>query len=162
MEPRQDLNAVEPKTEEFYAEQWIPLPVEKLFLFFADEKNLETLTPPWMHFQVLGKSTPAMQEGTLIDYRLRIRGISVRWQSRIEQWIANERFVDTQTRGPYSYWHHTHTFASKDGGTLAADRVRYRVPGGFIGRIFILPFVRRDIRIIFNYRKKKIEELFGK
>ena len=150
------------RNEELYAEQWIPLSVEKLFPFFADEKNLETLTPPMLHFHVLGKSTPTMQAGTLIDYKLRIHGIPVRWQSRIDEWQPNEYFVDTQVRGPYSYWHHTHRFMPKDGGTLATDHVLYRVPGWIVGRIFILPFVRRDIQNIFEYRRKKIEELFGK
>jgi ligand-binding SRPBCC domain-containing protein len=146
---------------EFKAEQWIPLPPDKLFLFFSDEKNLERLTPPWLHFHVIGKSTPAMQTGTLIDYRLRIRSIPVRWQSRIDEWTPPARFVDEQTRGPYSLWHHTHSFEPKDGGTLATDHVRYRVPGWLLGRLLILPMVKRDIQTIFNYRRTKIDEMFG-
>jgi ligand-binding SRPBCC domain-containing protein len=155
------MNA-EKRCHEFRAEQWLPLPPEQLFPFFADEKNLERLTPPWLHFQVIGKSTPTMQQGTLVDYRLRIRGIPVRWQSRIEEWSPPSRFVDVQTRGPYSHWHHTHLFEAKDGGTLATDCVRYRVPGGWLGRLFVLPLVRRDIQIIFNYRRTSIEQLFAR
>ena len=148
------------KCSELRKEQWLPLPVEKVFSFFSDEKNLELLTPPWLHFHVVGKSTPELAEGTLIDYRLRVRGIPLRWQSRIEEWRPNERFVDTQVRGPYAYWHHTHLFQELNGGTQIIDIVRYRVPGGVLGRWFILPFVKRDIEKIFEYRRQIISSRF--
>ena len=144
-----------------HTEQWLPLPVEKVFPFFADEKNLEVITPPFLHFHVLGKSTPEITEGTLIDYKLRLRGVPVRWQSRIEEWRPNERFVDTQVRGPYALWHHTHLFEIVRGGTNVIDHVRYEVPLGFLGRWFVLPIVRRDVEQIFAYRREKITELFA-
>jgi len=147
---------------ELTAEQWLPLGVEELFAFFSNEKNLELLTPPWLHFHVIGKSTPQLQKGTLIDYRLKVRGIPIRWQSRIEEWRPNERFVDTQIRGPYNYWHHTHLFLPERGGTLCIDRVRYRVPGGALGRWFVLPFVRRDVETIFAFRRNTILSHFSR
>ncbi len=142
------------------AEQWLPASIAEVFSFFSDAENLERLTPEWLHFKVLGKSTPAMQQGTLIDYRLSLHGIPLRWQSRIDRWTLDKEFVDTQVRGPYRLWHHTHEFKAIDGGTLVTDRVRYEVPGGFLGRLLVGKFVRRDVIRIFEYRAKRMQERF--
>ena len=143
-------------------EHWLAHPVPDVFSFFGDEKNLEAITPPWLNFRVVGKTTERMQSGTLINYRLSLRGIPLKWQSRIEEWEPNKRFVDTQVKGPYKLWYHTHTFEAKDGGTLMSDVVRYAVPGGLLGNVLAGPFVRRDLAKIFAYRKQKIDELFAK
>ena len=112
------------------AETWIARPVDEVFRFFSSEKNLETLTPPFLGFQVIGMNTPEIGEGTLIDYRLKVHGIPMRWRTRIENWTPGKRFVDTQLKGPYSLWHHTHEFESENGGTRMKDRVLFRLPMG--------------------------------
>ncbi len=98
-----------------------------------------------------------MKVGALIDYRLRLRGLPIRWQSEISDWDPPHRFVDEQRRGPYQLWHHTHEFAEVDGGTAVRDIVRYRVPGGVLADVL---FVRRDLRKIFGYRQEKLAALF--
>lgn len=144
----------------FSVVQFIPKPVEEVFSFFSKAENLEVLTPPWLNFHIVGKSTPEIEEKTLIDYRLKIHGIPVRWQSRIESWKPGIEFVDTQTRGPYAKWHHTHRFEKIPGGTLVFDDVIYQVPGGKLGSVFGESFVRKDIHKIFSYRMNKISEIF--
>jgi ligand-binding SRPBCC domain-containing protein len=99
-----------------------------------------------------------MKVGTRIDYRLRVLGLSVRWQSEITAWQPPHRFVDEQRRGPYRLWHHEHTFTEQDGGTLVGDHVQYAVLGGaLVERLF----VRRDITAIFAYRQQKLAALFN-
>ncbi len=98
-----------------------------------------------------------MFPGTLIDYKLRLRGIPVRWQTEITAWEPPVRFVDEQKRGPYQQWIHEHRFEEKDGGTLCHDHVRYAVLGGAIVNKFL---VRRDVETIFEFRRKKLLELF--
>jgi uncharacterized protein len=149
-------------SELLYREQFIPLPKEEIFPFFSDAKNLETLTPEFLGFKVLEASTPTVQEGTLINYRLRLHGMPLRWRTRIEEWKPNERFVDTQLKGPYQLWHHTHLFLSVPGGTVMKDIVRFRVPLGALGRWIAGAWVRRDVESIFNYRWQKVDELFCK
>ncbi len=141
-------------------EQLIRLPVEKVFPFFADAKNLEALTPPWLNFRVLNKTTLSMQTGTLINYKLAVHGVPLRWQSVIEDWVPNKRFVDRQVKGPYSHWHHTHTFTPHAEGTLMTDVVEYRVPGGALGQLLAGWYVKRDLSKIFEYRRQKVEVLF--
>lgn len=146
---------------EYVAHQWVPRKVEEVFPFFSDAGNLETITPPWLGFNVVKKSTETIEQGTRIDYRLRLHGLPIRWQSRIEEWIPNQKFVDLQLKGPYSHWRHTHLFAPVKGGTLLTDRVLYKVPFGKLGALAAGNYVKNDVGKIFEYRKKKIQELFS-
>ncbi len=137
---------------------WLPRPVGEVFPFFADARNLEKLTPPWLRFSVLTPGPIEMRAGAIIDYKLRVRGIPLRWQSEITAWEPPHRFVDEQRRGPYRHWHHEHVFEERDGGTLARDRVDYGVFGGaLVERLF----VRRDVTKIFAYRRDALLSLFG-
>ena len=131
------------------AEQWLPRPLSAIFSFFADAGNLDALTPPWLRFEILVPRPIAMRVGTVIDYRLRLRGLPVRWQTEITAWQPPHRFVNEQRRGPYRVWHHEHTFVERDGGSL--------VGGALVERLF----VRRDITTIFTYRQQKLAALFG-
>jgi ligand-binding SRPBCC domain-containing protein len=139
-------------------EIWLPRPCDEVFQFFSDARNLERLTPDWLHFAVLTPEPIEMHEGLLIDYRLRLRGIPLRWQSEITVWEPPHRFVDRQRRGPYSLWIHAHRFEEKDGGTIACDEVMYKAPGG---RLINWLLVRRDVEAIFDFREKKLREIFG-
>lgn len=140
------------------ASQWLPCAREQVFAFFADAFQLETATPAFLKFSVLTPAPIHMQCGTQLDYRLRVRGVPMRWQSRISVWEPSERFVDEQIRGPYRRWYHEHVFETRDGGTLCRDVVDYEVPGGpLIHRLF----VRGDLLKIFAYRQRKFRQLFG-
>lgn len=88
-------------------------------------------------------------------------GLPLAWTSRIEEWRPPVRFVDLQLKGPYQLWHHTHSFESLDGGTLITDNVRYAVPFGPLGDFIAGWLVRRDVERIFDYRTRKIAEIFG-
>ena len=99
-----------------------------------------------------------MRPGTLIDYRLGIHGLPLRWRTEITKWNPPVSFVDVQRRGPYILWHHTHTFAEQHGGTLCRDAVRYRPRGGaLMNRLF----VRRDVERIFAFRRERLVRIFG-
>ena len=129
-----------------------------VFAFFADALNLEAITPPWLHFRILTAPPIEMREGTIIDYRLRLRGVPIRWQSEIIAWEPPRRFVDEQRRGPYRRWIHEHTFEEHDGATVVRDRVDYAVPGGAaVDRLV----VARDLDRIFAFRHKALERLLG-
>ena len=141
--------------------QWIPRPIDEVFVFFSDARNLEEITPSWLGFRILTPGPIRIAGGTRIRYRLRLHGIPVGWETEIREWNPPSRFVDVQLRGPYQLWHHTHRFEPKDGGTLMTDIVRYRLPLGIIGRVVHHLKVRRDVERIFDYRAEQIQEVFG-
>jgi uncharacterized protein len=148
-------------SEEFECEDWIPRPIGEVFAFFADGYNLQKITPPFLNFRVLGTSAPEMGEGLVIRYRLRVRGIPIGWQSRIESWEPGRRFADRQIRGPYRSWHHTHEFEPYESGTIVRDRVRYQLPLGPVGDLVAGRFVARDVRAIFDFRHDRMRDLLG-
>jgi ligand-binding SRPBCC domain-containing protein len=140
---------------------WLPKPIEEIFNFFCDAKNLESITPDLLQFKVLGMSTESIEKGTILDYQLKIHGLPKKWKTLIEQWDPPNSFVDTQLEGPYSLWHHTHQFISMHNGTMMNDTVIYQPPLGPFGRLANMAFIRKDIEAIFNYRRKIIFEKFG-
>lgn len=142
-------------------EQWVPRPIDEVFAFFSDARNLELLTPPHLRFKVLGFSTDSLQAGTRLDYKLQLHGIPFRWQSKIGDWNPVTHFSDTQMRGPYKKWHHTHNFIEQDGGTLIRDHALYRLPFGVPGDTVAYFFVKKDLEKIFGYRFAKAREMFG-
>jgi ligand-binding SRPBCC domain-containing protein len=137
-------------------QQIVARPLQDVFEFFSQARNLEALTPPWLRFAMLTPGHIEMRSETLIDYRLRLHGIPLRWTSRIEQWDAQRRFVDRQVRGPYRLWVHTHEFEPHSEGTLVHDHVYYQLPLGPLGE---LAFVQRDLSRIFNYRRFAVSKL---
>jgi ligand-binding SRPBCC domain-containing protein len=134
-------------------EQVLELAPEEVFAFFADAANLEAITPPLLRFELLTPAPIAMGVGTFLQYRLRLHGVPVRWDTLIQAWEPPHRFVDVQVRGPYRLWHHTHEVcALGDGRSLMRDTVRYAIGFGPLGALAHRLVVRRDVRAIFDYR----------
>ena len=141
-------------------QQWLPAPLETIFPFFSRPENLQTLTPPFLDFNIV--EVPAeIQAGSLIRYKLRLRGIPIRWTTKITEWTPPHGFVDEQLSGPYALWHHEHRFFADRGGTTMFDTVDYALPFGFLAWPAYKLFVRRDVESVFDYREKRMRELFG-
>lgn len=142
----------------FNSEIWLPKPREEIFPFFGDAHNLEIITPPWLQFEILTQPPIDMRPGKLIDYRISLHGIRLRWRTKIEIWEPPHRFIDVQVKGPYRQWHHEHIFETQDNGTLCRDCVRYAVPcGALVDRLL----VRRELEKIFDFRRTKLLALFA-
>ena len=142
----------------FEQQQWTPKPLNEVFDFFSDVKNLELLTPPLLKFKVLDKSTENIQEGSKINYKLKIHGVPTKWTSLITDWQPMNEFSDVQLKGPYAKWYHRHLFKSFAGGVLLEDKVVYRLPFSQIGGNLLHWFILKDIKAIFSYRRKRIQE----
>ncbi len=139
-------------------ELWVSRPRVAVFQFFADPANLERLTPGWLRFKIISEASQPMTEGARLDYRLRIHGLPMKWQSEITAWNPPHRFVDRQTRGPYRLWVHEHTFLDQEGGTLVRDNVQYSVFGdALVNRFFVAP----DLDRIFKYRHTVLKTIFN-
>jgi uncharacterized protein (TIGR01777 family) len=144
--------------DEFVRFQYVDIPLEKIFPFFAAPDNLEKITPDFLNFKILNSSDKTIKQGTKIDYKLRLRGLPLKWRTLITEWEQDKKFSDLQEKGPYKFWHHTHLFHPYEGGTIIEDRVVYRIPFGPIGEI-ARPMVIKDIDQIFKYRKRALEKM---
>jgi len=139
------------------AETWVPVPPEDVFPFFADARNLQALTPPWLRFSIQTPDPIQMRAGTRIAYRIRVHGIPIRWESVISAWDPPHGFVDEQLKGPYRQWVHTHRFFGERGGTRLVDEVSFDLYVGWLAA----PLVTRDLRGIFTYRHHVLHQLFS-
>ncbi len=135
-------------------------PADEAFLFFSKAGNLGLITPASMNFRIEGR-IPALAEGAVIDYRIFVGPLPIRWRTRIVAWDPGRAFVDEQARGPYRVWRHEHVFSVDEGRTVMHDRVYYAPPLGwlapFVNRLFVAP----KLREIFKYRADVIRLRFG-
>lgn len=136
--------------------------IDEVFDFFSSAANLEKITPPELNFQITTPQPFEISKGTLIDYKLSLRGIPITWQTLISEWNPPYSFIDESLKGPYKQWIHQHTFiANENGGTDMEDIVRYRLPFEPLGDLAHW-FVKRELDYIFNYRKTAVVRLLGR
>ncbi len=144
-------------------EQFVPITMKNAWDFFSSPENLSIITPPEMNFIITSGKPGKMFAGQVISYKVNVLPfIKNNWVTEITQVKENEYFIDEQRFGPYKMWHHEHHFTEKNNGVLMRDKVSYKIPFGYAGRIVHFLVIRKKLNGIFSYRIKKLEELFGK
>lgn len=144
-------------------EQRLPADPAVLWDFIASPRNLRLITPEYLGFQITSPLPDTMYPGMLISYKVRpLLGIAMTWLTEITQVRLHEFFIDEQRLGPYKIWHHEHHLQTIEGGVLMLDRVTYSPPLGFLGDLANILFIKRQLKNIFDFRFRKMEELFGK
>jgi ligand-binding SRPBCC domain-containing protein len=138
---------------------WLPKPRAEVFAFFAEPANLALITPEWLGFQLLAAAP--LGPFAILDYRIRWVGLPLRWRTFIREYDPPARFVDVQVRGPYERWEHRHLFVEERGGTWIDDRVTYRLPLGFLGRLVHDVLVRRQLASLWAHRRRRIADLLA-
>jgi ligand-binding SRPBCC domain-containing protein len=130
--------------------------------FFSSPKNLNAITPPEMNFKILSTVPEKMYEGLLIHYRISpIAGISFQWLTEITHIEYGSYFVDEQRIGPYKLWHHEHHFKPLKNGVEMTDLLSYEIGMGLLGSIAGTMYIHQQVKRIFQYRRKKLADLFG-
>ncbi len=148
---------------------WLPRPRPEVFRFFADPRNLAVVNPPSVALTWLRPPPAALAAGSVLDFRVRLAGIPVRWRVMVRELDPPYRFVDVQLCGPFARWEHRHRFvegrehesAGGPVGTWVEDRVTYRLPLGPLGRIAHAFGARRHLARVFAYRERCLREILG-
>ena len=153
--------AERPPLRRLSQETLLAAPLEEVFEFFADARNLEPLTPAWLRFRILTPQPLEMQAGAVLDYRIRLGLVPTSWRTRIEVWEPPHRFVDAQLSGPYRCWWHEHRFEPTPGGTRMSDEVLFTPALGRLGQFVAGGIVEGRLRSIFSHRARIIGSLFG-
>ena len=141
--------------------QTVPGALPRVFSFFEDPLNLETITPPWLRFRVLSSTDVRVRLGTEIEYELRWQLFPMRWRSRIAEYEPGVMFADEMLVGPYTRWYHRHHFREVAGGVEMVDTVEYELPFGPLGRVAHAGLIRRQLDSIFDYRREMVAQLFA-
>lgn len=142
--------------------QQLPIGLPEAWDFFSSPINLEKITPSHMGFKITSGKPERMYPGQIISYRVSpVPGVTTNWVTEITHVQDNKLFVDEQRFGPYRMWHHEHHFEEKDGGVFMVDKVSYKIPFGFLGHIAQALFIKNQLKGIFEYRVKALEEMFG-
>jgi len=144
------------------SKQRLPITVNEAWVFLSNPKNLKSITPEYMSFDIISGADKPMFAGQIIQYIVTpLLGIKTTWVTEITHIVDKKYFVDEQRFGPYALWHHKHFIKPIEGGVEMEDIIDYKVPFGFIGRL-VHPFlVKPKLIEIFNFRTKKLVELFG-
>lgn len=141
--------------------QNLPLTLEECWAFFSNPSNLGLLTPEYLSFKMTCDECE-MYAGQIITYTIRpVLNIPLKWVTEITHVDKFHYFIDEQVSGPYQFWHHEHRFIPAQNGVEMIDTVYYKLPLGPIGRGINAIFVQKDIEGIFEYRRKKLIEMFG-
>lgn len=144
--------------------QNIPSTIETVWDFISSPRNLKIITPEFMGFDITGNiDGETMYQGMIISYKVSpFLGLKLNWTTEITHVKEHQYFVDEQRFGPYEFWHHKHFIKQIPNGVEMRDIIDYKVGYGFIGNIANQMIVKKQLKTIFDYRFKKIEEIFGK
>ena len=144
--------------------QKIPISLDEAWAFFSNPANLQAITPSNMGFRVISKHHgEKMYAGQIIEYTVKpVMGLPIYWMTEITQVEDKKFFIDEQRYGPYSLWHHQHHFKAIEGGVEMTDIIHYKNPMWFLGTLANELFVKKQLQGIFDFRFKKVEEMFGK
>lgn len=147
---------------QFKRTQIVRRPIEEIWEFISDPKNLKKITPNYMSFDIISEDIPSrMYEGMIVSYRVSpLFGVKTNWVTEITHLKAGRYFVDEQRVGPYTIWHHQHWLEPIDEGTEMTDIVSYKPPLGYLGDIANKIVIKRKLKEIFDFRERRLEELF--
>lgn len=149
------------KVYTLHRKQFFNRPLDEIFPFFESPENLGSITPSWLDFRFLTPLPIEMKQGAVIDYTISWLGISLRWRTLISRYDPPREFADSQVKGPYALWEHTHSFRKVDGGTEMTDTVQYALPFGLLGQFAHRIAIRKQIEAIFDHRANVLDHRFN-
>lgn len=144
------------------AKQALKIGKSEAWAFLSNPSNLNVITPEDVRFRISSLTEPRMYPGQVITYQVTIFGfMKFNWVTEITHIVEEMLFVDEQRFGPYRFWHHKHFIEEVDGELIMTDVVSYKVCWGPLDKLFNSLFVKCKLKRIFEYRERKLNELFN-
>jgi ligand-binding SRPBCC domain-containing protein len=170
----------------FQFEQWVPFPLEQVFLFFADPNNLPKIMPaktatkidsmnlksPVIPSEAEGPCGPNPQSlagvGSEIVTSFRVLPylpFRATWVAVITEFEWNHHFADVQKLGPFHSFHHRHELKAEiregKNGTVVTDKVELEVGYGWVGKTIERLFIKRQMEQMFQQRQQALPKLLA-
>ena len=143
-------------------EQVVNTSLAEAWSFLRDPSNLNKITPDDLDFQIITPIPSVMYNGLLIEYKIKIPLFGERqWIAEIKHIREFHSFVDEQRVGPYSFWYHYHELNEVEHGVRLIDRVYYKIPWSFAGRLLHVLVIKKTLNRIFDYRSKQLAKMFA-
>lgn len=144
--------------------QVINISISDAWDFFSNPENLKIITPGFMKFEMTSDTkNMRMYPGMIITYKVSpLMKIQFNWVTEITQVNEPFYFVDNQKSGPFKFWHHQHFFKQMEDKIEMTDLVNYAAPFENISKPIENTIIKKRVEMIFDFRHKKLEELFGK
>lgn len=154
------------------SELWVPAPIEQVWEFSSQPKNLARISPPESKIEVYFDGQ--IKQGSLFAIKMRIvpTPLEARWLSKIQEITATgerRQFVDLQIEGPFRHWKHLHQFESAPHpsgsailGTWIRDQVEYAMPLSKFGEWVHSIWLKKHLEYTFAYRRQELSTIFNK
>tara|TARA_A100001037_G_scaffold210093_1_gene188291 strand:- start:1710 stop:3104 length:1395 start_codon:yes stop_codon:yes gene_type:complete len=124
------------------------------FKWHAAKGAFARLNPPFAPVEIL-EEPDELKAGAevLIRVPTPLPFFGIKWRLTHPEYVEGEYFRDTQVKGPFKSWEHTHNFKDLDKNTSEMkDVLKFALPLGILGRIFGAPIVKKQLSALFNYR----------
>jgi uncharacterized protein (TIGR01777 family) len=125
----------------------------ELFAWHIREGAFERLNPPWQQFKVIERKGNIQNNGT-VKIKMKIAGpIHTTWLVKHSDYVEGKQFKDSQIKGLFSSWTHTHLFNSLElSSCILDDHIEYSLPGGTVSEIIASPLINKKLNQMFGYR----------
>ncbi|MFL2762908.1 MAG: hypothetical protein ACJZ9C_00665 [Dehalococcoidia bacterium] len=133
----------------------IQKPLNDVFDFYSDPKNINKLTPWFAKVKAIPekKLTP----NAVFVIEINVFGLKNKWKISISNYEKNKIFTDIQLEGPFAIWEHTHIFEYRNNTTLMTDEIIYKSKISFFDKLNIFKYI---FTLVFYYRKRRILSIF--
>ena len=131
----------------------------ELFAWHIREGAFERLNPPWHQFKVIERRGN-IQNGGTVKIKMKIAGpIHTTWLVKHSDYVQGKQFRDSQIKGLFSSWSHTHLFNSFErSSSILDDHVKYSLPWGMLSETLVSALINKKLNQMFDYRHRIISD----
>ena len=140
----------------------IEAPIEKVFAFYADPKNLEKTVPEDAEMKVDVTSEGPMGLGSTWNISGLLAGRKLETESESIEFEENRRLKSRQTKGDMKKFEFTSVFEATGAGTKVSSTLDYELPYSVLGKLLDKLKAGKDIERYVKALDEKTKEMLEK